>query len=115
MAMRRFAPGAQARVLDLGKPGHVRIPHYVRGHVGTVVQYCGSYLNPEQLAIGITQGPAIDLYRVAFDLQGLWAGSGAGRCDAMPGDRLVIEIYDHWLEPVAATNSSSTGRASDGL
>lgn len=89
---RRFAVGDRVNVLDLGKPGHVRIPFYVRGATGEVVQYCGTYLNPEDLAIGITSGPAIDLYRVAFEQVALWPGE-----NHPPRDRLIIEIYDHWL------------------
>ncbi|MEM8837751.1 MAG: SH3-like domain-containing protein, partial [Pseudomonadota bacterium] len=68
----RFMPGDRVRVLDLGKPGHVRIPFYIRHKTGHVVHYCGTYLNPEDLAIGKTGGPAIYLYRVEFRQQDLW-------------------------------------------
>ncbi|WMS43844.1 nitrile hydratase subunit beta [Acuticoccus sp. MNP-M23] len=88
----RFAVGDQVTVLDLGKAGHVRIPHYVRGRSGTVVQYCGRYLNPEDLAVGVTSGPGVDLYRVAFDQNALWPGDGHPAAD-----QLITEIYDHWL------------------
>lgn len=92
--MTRFAPGDRVRVLALGKPGHVRIPQYVRAHVGKVVGYCGTYLNPEDLAVGITSGKAVDLYRVSFAQNDLWPH------EVHPDhDRLVIEIYDHWLTP----------------
>lgn len=91
----RFAVGDTVVVLDLGKPGHVRIPVYVRGKTGEVVQYCGRYLNPEDLAVGITSGPVIDLYRISFSQQDLWPD------EVNPeSDRLIIEIYDHWLAPV---------------
>lgn len=93
-AVRRFAPGDTVRVLALGKAGHVRIPHYVRAHLGRVEGYCGTYLNPEDLAVGDTSGLAVDLYRVAFRQTRLWPGE-----DHPPQDRLVIEIYDHWLAP----------------
>ena len=98
---RRFAVGDRVSVLDLGKPGHVRIPFYVRGATGEVVQYCGTYLNPEDLAIGHTSGPAIDLYRVAFEQRALWPEEGHP-----PRDRLIIEIYDHWLAPAAPQTES---------
>lgn len=88
----RFALGDLVEVLDLGKPGHVRIPVYIRGKQGNVVQYCGKYLNPEDLAIGKTSGPAIDLYRVEFTQTSLWESP-----EHPQQDRLVIEIYDHWL------------------
>jgi len=89
---RRFDIGDLVEVLDLGKSGHVRIPVYVRGKRGHIVQYCGKYLNPEDLAIGKTAGPAIDLYRVEFTQTSLW-----DEADHPTQDRLIIEIYDHWL------------------
>ncbi len=92
-AGRRFRDGDPVRVIHLGKSGHVRIPFYVRGKRGEVVRYCGSYLNPEDLAIGDTGGPVVDLYRVKFAQRELWPGD-----DQPEGDSLVIEIYDHWLE-----------------
>ncbi|MFN7752887.1 MAG: SH3-like domain-containing protein [Pseudomonadota bacterium] len=89
----RFVPGDRVRVLDLPRPGHVRTPHYVRHKVGTVVEYTGLFLNPEDLAYGRCSGPAVNGYRVVFDQSHLWRdyrGSGS--------DRLFIELYEHWLE-----------------
>ena len=59
--MMRFCEGDPVQVLALGKAGHVRIPYYVREHVGTVVGYCGTYLKPEDLAVGNTGGKAVAL------------------------------------------------------
>jgi nitrile hydratase subunit beta len=88
----RFAVGERVRVLALGKPGHVRTPDYVLGKVGEVVQYCGCFLNPEDLAVGHTNGPVVPLYRVRFAMSALWP-EPPRRAD----DTLCIEIYDHWL------------------
>ncbi|GFE63898.1 SH3-like domain-containing protein [Litoreibacter roseus] len=96
--MMRFAVGDHVRVLALGKKGHVRIPHYIRHQTGRVVNYCGTYLNPEDLAIGKTGGKAVDLYRVAFAQTTLWPDA-----DHALHDRLIIEIYDHWLAPIEDT------------
>lgn len=93
----RFVVGASVEVLDLGKAGHVRIPFYVRHKVGRVVQLCGCYLNPEDLAVGLTAGPVIPLYRVEFRQRDLWPDY-TGPED----DHLVTEIYDHWLAPAQA-------------
>ena len=99
---RRFRPGNGVKVKHLGKSGHVRIPFYVRGKRGKIVNFCGSYLNPEDLAIGNTAGPAIDLYRVKFAQRDLWPDD-----EGIPEhDHLVIEIYDHWL----SSEESSEGR-----
>jgi len=92
--MRRFSSGDLVKVLALKKEGHVRIPHYIRQQIGQIERYCGTYLNPEDLAVGNTSGKAVDLYRVAFAQTALWPE------DDLPAqDRLVIEIYDHWLAP----------------
>jgi hypothetical protein len=88
----RFRTGDRVLVLDLGKAGHQRTPFYVRGKTGEIFELCGCYLNPEDLAVGQTAGPAVPLYRVRFRQTRLWpdyAGS--------PLDTLCIEIYDHWL------------------
>lgn len=89
----RFAVGDPVRVLNLDRSGHVRTPFYIRNKVGTIVQLCGVFLNPEDLAVGKTAGPAVPLYRVAFLQHALWPEYLGSR-----SDRLCIEIYDHWLE-----------------
>lgn len=96
--MKRFAAGERVRVLALGKEGHVRIPHYIRHQTGSVTEYCGTYLNPEDLAVGDTSGRAIDLYRVAFAQTQLWPEDSLP-----PQDTLIIEIYEHWLAPAKDT------------
>lgn len=88
----RFAPGQRVRILDLGKAGHVRVPHYVRGQVAEVERYCGAYRNPEDLAYGRADGPRIDLYRVRIPQGALWPDYRGGAADD-----LEIEVYDHWL------------------
>ena len=101
----RFDQGDKVLVLDLGKSGHIRIPFYVRGHVGTVIHRCGSFLNPEDLAVGNVAGPVVPLYRVSFSMKQLWpdyAGS--------PSDLLYIEIYDHWLA-MADTSAIAASRS----
>ena len=100
--MTRFSPGDPVQVLALGKAGHVRIPHYIRKQIGHVVGYCGTYLNPEDLAVGNTSGQAVDLYRVAFSQAQLWPDERAPEHDT-----LVIEIYDHWLTLAKDTDHAS--------
>jgi len=90
----RFRPGDRVLVLELNKTGHQRTPFYVRGKIGEIVELCGCFLNPEDLAVGKTAGPAVPLYRVGFRQSGLWADYVGP-----PADTLYIEIYDHWLAP----------------
>jgi nitrile hydratase beta subunit-like protein len=90
----RFAAGERVRIVDLGKPGHVRTPAYVRGRVGTIERFCGLFENPEGRAYGREGRERIALYRVHFAQRDLWSGYAG---DAH--DTLEIEIYEHWLAP----------------
>jgi nitrile hydratase len=89
-----FAPGDRVRIVDLGKPGHVRTPVYVREKVGVIDYYCGAFENPEERAYGRIGGPRVPLYRVRLRQRDLWPDY-----DGADGDSLVLEIYDHWLRP----------------
>lgn len=90
-----FAAGARVRVKDdwpeTRGPVHLRTPHYLRGMAGTVVRQLGAYPNPEDLAFGRT-AETRPLYHVQFDQPAIWREGRAG-------DELLVEIYEHWLEP----------------
>jgi len=90
----RFQVGDAVEVLDLGKAGHVRTPHYVRHKRGEILQFCGYFLNPEALSVGDVSGPPVPLYRVRFRMKDLWPEEVRSEQDV-----LCIEIYDHWLTP----------------
>jgi len=97
-AVPRFAAGDRVRILDLGKPGHVRTPFYVRGRCGTIERLCGMFENPEERAYGREGRARIPLYRVHLRQRDLWPDYGGA-----PHDTLEIEIYDHWLAPAELT------------
>jgi hypothetical protein len=96
-AASEFASGARVRVRDdwpeTRSPCHIRTPHYLRGLTGTVVRRLGAFPNPEKLAFA---EPAENrpLYHIAFDQQRVWE-------EGQPGDRLLVELYGHWLEEAA--------------
>jgi len=96
----RFSVGDKVVVADLRKPGHVRTPDYLIGHTGQVIQFCGYFLNPEDLSVGRTSGPMVPLYRVQFRMETLWRAP-----QRHPDDMLCTEIYDHWLMPAIETRS----------
>jgi len=89
----RFQIGDRVQVLDLKLDGHIRTPSYIRGKTGTVIQFCGFFLNPEDLSVGKTAGPVYPLYRVSFAMNDLWSGY-----ERPEDDELCIEVYDHWLD-----------------
>ncbi len=90
----RFRAGDRVRVRAATPPGHVRTPHYCRGHAGVVERVCGAFPNPEELAYGRAGEPALPLYRVRFASRELWADYAGS-----PGDAVEIEIFQNWLEP----------------
>ena len=93
--MPEYAPGSRVRVRDdwpeTRGPVHIRTPHYLRGMQGTVVRRFGTFPNPEDLAFA---RPAAlrTLYHVAFEQPAVWQ-------EGRPGDELLVELYEHWLEP----------------
>ena len=89
--MSAFRVGDRVRVRDDYPAGHFRTPVYVRGRVGTVVAFRGSFGDPEVLAYRL-RGPDRPLYAVRFRHGDLWS-DGGGQQD----DTVDVEIYGHWL------------------
>ena len=91
----QFTPGTKVMVRDdwpeLRGPVHLRTPHYLRGHAGTVVRCLGEFPNPEDLAFA-RPAARLALYHVAFKPDGIWP-DGA---DA----ELLVEVYEPWLSPI---------------
>jgi nitrile hydratase len=89
----RFEPGQRVRVATRPHPGHHRTPGYVKGRTGRVERVHAEYTNPETRAYGADGLPAQRLYLVGFDQHELWP-EYRGR----PGDRLLVDVFEHWLE-----------------
>ncbi len=91
----RFQAGAPVMVRDdwpeARGPAHVRTPHYLRGRPGTIIRYMGRFADPERLAFG-RPADLRALYHVAFDHAAVWDN---GEADTT----LMVELYEHWLEP----------------
>ncbi len=90
----RLAPGQAVRVRDdwpeTRGPCHVRTPHYLRGRAGRVARHLGDFPDPGELAFDRPASRRA-LYHVAFEQPPVF---GEGR----PGDALLVEVFDHWLE-----------------
>jgi nitrile hydratase len=90
-----LAPGTAVTVkLDWPEtrgPCHIRTPHFIRGAQGVVERHLGRFPNPEDLAFA-RPAAMLDLYHVRFDQPAIW---GEGK----PGDAVVIELTEAWLEP----------------
>ncbi len=90
-----YAAGTLVRVKnewpETKGPCHIRTPHYLRGEKGRVVRRLGEFANPEDLAFA-RPAPKRTLYHVAFDQPAIWH-------EGRTGDSLLVEIFEHWLEP----------------
>jgi nitrile hydratase len=73
---------------------HFRTPAYVQGKTGRIEAIHGAFRNPETLAHGGDGLPQQFLYLVSFEQPQLWEGYETSR-----RDRLLIDLYEHWLEP----------------
>ncbi len=91
----KFQPGDRVRVRTGSPPHHFRTPKYVQGKTGRVVSLCGRFPNPESLAYGGSGLPRQPLYRVEFAQSHLW-----GKYPGPSADKLLIDIYEHWLDSV---------------
>ena len=90
----RFKPGDRVRVRVGSPPGHFRTPAYIQGKIGAVERVHGDYRNPESLAYGGDGLPKKPLYLVRFSQSQLWP-----KYMGLAGDQLLMDIYEHWLEP----------------
>ncbi|MCY3621430.1 MAG: nitrile hydratase subunit beta [Gammaproteobacteria bacterium] len=73
---------------------HHRTPWFVKGKTGRIASISGPFFNPESRAHGGDGLPKRRLCSVEFRQVDLW-GECYGESD---GDRLLVDIYEHWLE-----------------
>lgn len=88
-----FELGERVRVRNAAPLGHIRTPFYIRGCVGVIERFCGSFPNPEELAQMRDGLPAQPLYRVRFRQRDVWPDYQGPEKDTVD-----VEIYQHWLE-----------------
>jgi hypothetical protein len=89
----RFKPGDRVRVRFEDRPGHIRTPWYTRGKMGWIEKVYGEFLNPESLGHGGDGLPKRPLYLVSFNQSELWERCRGSR------DKVLVDIYEHWLDP----------------
>lgn len=80
-------------------PAHIRTPHYLRGKPGRIARVLGSFANPEDLAFARPAATRV-LYHVLFERPPLWP-------EGEPGDDILVEIFEHWLEPAPAERKAA--------
>lgn len=85
----RYTPGDRVRALALDPDHHTRLPRYVRGHVGEVVEPQGEWPLPDDRARGIRPARIETVYAVRFPAADLW-GAGA--------HTVTVDLWESYLE-----------------
>jgi hypothetical protein len=85
----RYAPGQPVRARPTDPPGHTRVPRYVRGRVGTVVEPHGRYPLPDDVTAGLPDPRRETVYTVRFAAAELF---GAGE------HHVTVDLWDSYLE-----------------
>jgi hypothetical protein len=88
-----YRPGQLVRVAGRFHEGHHRTPGYLKGKTGRVERMHESFTNPETRAYGGDGLPAQQLYLVGFVQRDLWR-----EYRGEPGDRLLVDLFEQWLE-----------------
>lgn len=86
-----FAPGTAVRVRVPDPDHHHRVPGYVRGHVGVVVEAGGRWPLPDDGVRGITPPRVEPVYAVRYAARDLW---GTGR------HTVTVDLWESYLEAV---------------
>ena len=90
----KYQPGDRVRIRVDTPAGHFRTPTYIQGKIGVIETVHGAFRNPESLAHDGDGLPKQSLYLVRFDQADIW-----DQYEAAARDQLLIDIYEHWLEP----------------
>ncbi len=96
----QYQHGDRVRIRVATPPSHNRTPTYIQGKIGIIEAVHGAFRNPETLAYGGDGRPKQTLYLVRFDQTHIWAPpASATPAPFCQNDRILIDIYEHWLEP----------------
>ena len=88
----RFQGGERVRARNINPVGHMRLPRYARGRVGTVDRDHGVFLFPDTNALFLGERPQ-HVYSVRFAARELWGQQAA------PQDSVYLDLWDDYLEP----------------
>ena len=86
-----FAPGTLVRARTSDPDHHTRIPRYVRGHIGVIVEAQGEYPLADDLARGFAEPSVETVYAVRCQARDLWGqGEHIGTVDLWESDLEAI-------------------------
>ncbi len=87
----QFKPGDRVTVRTNLATGHHRTPAFVQGKTGVIEILHGTFGNPDQ---GGSAEPQQPLYLVRLDQTHIW-----DQYDPSSNDTILLDLYEHWLEP----------------
>ncbi len=93
-----FKVGQKVRARNMHPQGHTRLPRYVRGHVGTILQVHGGHVFPDGHTLRATPPfnvPVEWLYTVVFDGTTLWGENSD------PTVEVTVDAWESYLEVAA--------------
>ncbi len=85
--MSRFAAGTTVRARATDPDGHTRLPRYVRGQVGEVLEIRATWSLPDEAVRGVSRAEPV--YAVRFAAAELW-GSGT--------HSVIVDMWESYLE-----------------
>jgi nitrile hydratase len=85
----RFAPGNRVRARLADPDHHTRLPRYVRGHIGEIVEAGGEWPLPDDRVRGAATARVETVYAVRFRARELW---GAG------DHTVTVDLWESYLE-----------------
>ncbi|MCW2858857.1 MAG: hypothetical protein JWP48_565 [Actinoallomurus sp.] len=87
-----YRPGTLVRARPTDPDHHTRVPRYVRGHVGEIVERQGEWPLPDDSARGIAPPRVEAVYTVRFPARDLW-GTGS--------HTVTVDLWESYLEEVS--------------
>jgi hypothetical protein len=85
--MARFSAGDRVRARAADPDGHTRLPRYVRGHVGEVLELRATWALPDETVRGVSRPEPV--YAVSFRADELW-GTGS--------HEVILDLWESYLE-----------------
>lgn len=94
--MSEFTAGDRVRVRSIDPNHHTRMPRYVRGQRGVVVEPQGEWPLADDSAQGLAQPRIEQVYTVRFAARDLW---GAGE------HWVTVDLWESYLESVTEVDA----------
>ena len=91
MSEARFAAGDRVRVRAVDPEGHTRVPRYVRGHTGWIIEVQAPWPLADDMAAGLAEPRIETVYTVGFAADDLFGTAGHD---------VAVDLWESCLEGV---------------